>query len=102
MPPRAGEEQPMAPLDAPEDALGLVPTIPEQPENMEDEFPPLKYVWRNVTLMGLLHLGALYGLWLIPQAKWSTLIFSKYLLEGHNGVFSCISTNVDSFCNKHS
>lgn len=87
MPPRAGEEQPLAPLDAPEDTLGLVPTIPEQPEQTEEELPPLKFVWRNVILMSLLHIGALYGIWLIPQAKISTLIWSKFI---HICLQSCI------------
>ena len=77
MPPRSGEEQALAPIDAPEDHLGLVPTIPEQTTPLEEEFPPLKYVWRNIILMVLLHIGGLYGLWLVPQAKISTLVWSK-------------------------
>lgn len=34
-------------------------------------------VWRNVFLMSLLHLGALYSLLLIPKAKPLTLLWSK-------------------------
>lgn len=79
MPPRSGEEQHLAPIDAPEDTLGLVPVIPEQSEQQEEEFPKLKIVWRNVILMSLLHIGALYGIWLIPQAKIATLVWSKFL-----------------------
>ncbi|XP_050816227.1 stearoyl-CoA desaturase [Gopherus flavomarginatus] len=42
--------------------------------------PAKRYVWRNIILMSLLHLGALYGLWLIPAAKpvtlaWGSLCF---------------------------
>ncbi|EMP24026.1 Acyl-CoA desaturase [Chelonia mydas] len=35
--------------------------------------PARRYVWRNIILMSLLHLGALYGLWLIRAAKPVTL-----------------------------
>ncbi|XP_065263708.1 stearoyl-CoA desaturase isoform X1 [Emys orbicularis] len=35
--------------------------------------PAKRYVWRNIVLMSLLHLGGLYGLWLIPAAKPVTL-----------------------------
>uniref|UniRef100_A0A8C5PV32 stearoyl-CoA 9-desaturase n=2 Tax=Leptobrachium leishanense TaxID=445787 RepID=A0A8C5PV32_9ANUR len=38
--------------------------------------PPRKLVWRNVILMLLLHVGALYGFFLIPAAKFHTLAFS--------------------------
>jgi len=33
---------------------------------------PLKIVWRNVVLMGILHLGALYGIYCIPFAHYLT------------------------------
>jgi stearoyl-CoA desaturase (delta-9 desaturase) len=36
-------------------------------------------VWRNVVLMSLLHLSALYGLYLcFVSAKWQTIAFGKY------------------------
>ncbi|XP_075614522.1 stearoyl-CoA desaturase-like [Balearica regulorum gibbericeps] len=35
--------------------------------------PPMRYVWRNIILMSLLHLGAIFGLMLIPSAKIQTL-----------------------------
>ncbi|XP_026206478.1 acyl-CoA desaturase [Anabas testudineus] len=38
--------------------------------------PPMVIVWRNVILMSLLHLGALYGIFLIPSASPLTLVFS--------------------------
>nr|AKA66436.1 stearoyl-CoA desaturase-1 [Larimichthys crocea]AKA66437.1 stearoyl-CoA desaturase-1 [Larimichthys crocea] len=37
--------------------------------------PPIVIVWRNVILMSLLHLGALYGLTLIPSASPLTLLW---------------------------
>ncbi|POI29130.1 hypothetical protein CIB84_007120 [Bambusicola thoracicus] len=38
--------------------------------------PPLRYVWRNIILMSLLHLGAIIGLILIPYAKIQTLAWA--------------------------
>ena len=40
--------------------------------------PPIKFVWRNIFLMSLLHTGALYGLVFIPSASFLTLVWSKY------------------------
>ncbi|KAM9326938.1 stearoyl-CoA desaturase [Gastrophryne carolinensis] len=37
--------------------------------------PPAKVVWRNVILMTLLHIGALYGLLLVPAAKIATIVW---------------------------
>lgn len=42
--------------------------------------PPLRYVWRNIILMSLLHLGALFALTLIPSAKIQTLAWGKHIL----------------------
>lgn len=39
--------------------------------------PSRQIVWRNVVLMSLLHIGALYGLILIPSASALTLMWSK-------------------------
>ncbi|XP_040913211.1 acyl-CoA desaturase-like [Toxotes jaculatrix] len=39
----------------------------------EGPAPPMVVVWRNVILMSLLHIGALYGLILIPSASVLTL-----------------------------
>uniref|UniRef100_A0A8C0GKK0 stearoyl-CoA 9-desaturase n=1 Tax=Chelonoidis abingdonii TaxID=106734 RepID=A0A8C0GKK0_CHEAB len=41
--------------------------------------PARRYVWRNIVLMSLLHLRALYRLWLIPAAKPVTLAWGKFL-----------------------
>ncbi|XP_026887347.2 acyl-CoA desaturase [Electrophorus electricus] len=38
--------------------------------------PPMRIVWRNVLMMSLLHLGALYGIFLIPSASPLTLMWS--------------------------
>uniref|UniRef100_A0A8C2YG13 stearoyl-CoA 9-desaturase n=2 Tax=Coturnix japonica TaxID=93934 RepID=A0A8C2YG13_COTJA len=38
--------------------------------------PPVVYVWRNIILMSLLHLGAIIGLTLIPYAKIQTLAWA--------------------------
>ncbi|XP_017570808.1 acyl-CoA desaturase [Pygocentrus nattereri] len=38
--------------------------------------PPIVVVWRNVVLMSLLHLGAIYGLFLIPSASSLTLLWA--------------------------
>lgn len=39
--------------------------------------PKLQYVWRNIILMSLLHLGALYGIILVPTCKVYTWIWGK-------------------------
>uniref|UniRef100_A0A3Q2CFC3 stearoyl-CoA 9-desaturase n=1 Tax=Cyprinodon variegatus TaxID=28743 RepID=A0A3Q2CFC3_CYPVA len=43
--------------------------------------PPRVMVWRNVILMTLLHIGAAYGLFLIPTASPSTLLWFCFLLS---------------------
>lgn len=43
--------------------------------------PPRRLVWRNIILMALLHVGALYGLALLPYAKGLTLAWSEYELH---------------------
>ncbi|XP_051508102.1 stearoyl-CoA desaturase b [Myxocyprinus asiaticus] len=45
-------------------------------ETKDDSKSPVQIVWRNVILMSLLHLGALYGLTLIPSASVSTLVWT--------------------------
>lgn len=68
-----------------------------EPDSVEHEFdhtyeekagpkPPRIVVWRNVILMGLLHIGAVYGLFLVPSAQPLTLLWGKYLQ------FSCSFT----------
>ncbi|XP_025322683.1 stearoyl-CoA desaturase [Vulpes vulpes] len=45
--------------------------------------PKVEYVWRNIILMSLLHVGALYGITLIPTCKTYTWlwVFSYYLIS---------------------
>ncbi|XP_029031736.1 stearoyl-CoA desaturase b [Betta splendens] len=38
--------------------------------------PPMRLVWRNIIAMSLLHLGALYGITLVPSAHALTLLWS--------------------------
>lgn len=45
----------------------------------------LKIVWRNVILMGVLHLASVYALFLVPSAKPLTWLFSKY-----DNMYPCI------------
>ncbi|WAQ96114.1 SCD5-like protein [Mya arenaria] len=85
MSPRAGEDGhaqvvPDGPV-APEDSLGLTPEVVDQRAVEESERPALTIVWKNVVLMSALHIGALYGLWLLPQASWKTMIFCFVLYE---------------------
>ena len=51
------------------------------PSYQDEEGPPpkLQYVWRNIILMALLHLGALYGITLIPSCKVYTWLFGEQL-----------------------
>lgn len=39
--------------------------------------PPRTVVWKNVILMSLLHIGAIYALLLIPSAAFMTLAWCK-------------------------
>lgn len=45
----------------------------------EGPLPKLEYVWRNIILMSLLHLGAVYGLVLVPSSKFYTLLWGKHI-----------------------
>lgn len=81
MSPRAGLDEKMSSLEAetvPVDSLGLAPIVAEQPEQ-EVKRPPLQIVWRNVVLMVALHISAIYGLYLLPQAKLKTLVWTLVL-----------------------
>ncbi|XP_072523053.1 acyl-CoA desaturase [Salminus brasiliensis] len=48
----------------------------ESYKEKEGPKPPVAIVWRNVVLMSLLHLGALYGVFLIPSASVLTLLWA--------------------------
>lgn len=49
-----------------------------------------KIVWQNVFGIVFIHFGALYGLYLIPSASISTIIFGKLL---YNKIFSNLFFN---------
>lgn len=51
------------------------------PSYQDEEGPPpkLEYVWRNIILMGLLHVGTLYGITLVPSSKVYTCLFGEHL-----------------------
>lgn len=51
------------------------------PSYQDEEGPPpkLEYVWRNIILMALLHIGALYGITLVPSCKVYTCLFGEQL-----------------------
>lgn len=51
--------------------------LDESYKEKEGSMPARQVVWRNVILMGLLHLGALYGLTIIMSASAPTLLWSK-------------------------
>ncbi|XP_051002917.1 stearoyl-CoA desaturase 4-like [Acomys russatus] len=59
------------------------------PSYQDEEGPPpkLEYVWRNIILMALLHVGALYGITLIPSSKaYTCLLGSIYNVVAALGV----------------
>lgn len=48
--------------------------------------PARRLVWRNIVLMSLLHVGALYGLVLLPCASALTLVWSEYFPAHSRGL----------------
>lgn len=51
----------------------------EETAKKEPQEIDLPIVWRNVVVFALLHLGALYGIYLCFYAKWQTLLFAYVL-----------------------
>uniref|UniRef100_A0A2K5C102 stearoyl-CoA 9-desaturase n=1 Tax=Aotus nancymaae TaxID=37293 RepID=A0A2K5C102_AOTNA len=47
-------------------------------KDKENPRPKVEYVWRNIILMSLLHLGALYGIILIPTCKFYTWLWGLF------------------------
>lgn len=45
-------------------------------QEKEGPKPPQRIVWKNVLLMALLHIGAFYGLFLVPYAAVETLLWT--------------------------
>lgn len=65
------------------DTEGHAQTVTHSPEASDAPLkrPPMEIVWRNVIFMGILHLAALYGITLLPGAKfltWVWLIFCHF------------------------
>lgn len=56
--------------------------------------PPMKIVWRNVILMSLLHLGALYGLTILPSVSTLTLLWSEYVTANSELTDVCFNRNL--------
>ena len=54
--------------------------IPEEPAQMRVDPVQTKIVWRNVVFFGVLHLASVYALFLVPNAKPLTWLFSKFSL----------------------
>ncbi|KAM5271821.1 LOW QUALITY PROTEIN: acyl-CoA desaturase 1-like [Ctenodactylus gundi] len=47
-------------------------------QDPEGPAPKLEYVWRNIILMALLHLGALYGITSVPSCKFYTWLWAYF------------------------
>uniref|UniRef100_A0A8C6AAQ1 Uncharacterized protein n=1 Tax=Marmota marmota marmota TaxID=9994 RepID=A0A8C6AAQ1_MARMA len=47
-------------------------------QDAEGPRPKTEFVWRNIILMGLLHLGALYGIILVPTCKFYTWLWAYF------------------------
>ncbi|MCJ8730565.1 hypothetical protein PDJAM_G00185910 [Pangasius djambal] len=58
------------------DATWVDDAFDESYKEKEGLVIPMKIVWRNVVLMTLLHIGAVYGLTLVPSAKAFTLLWA--------------------------
>ena len=75
MPPRNIDLLPADPVEGPlRDEVEPVIT----PATHAQKLPPMQIVWRNVIWMSVLHLGALYGIFLLPWAHPFTWLWSKY------------------------
>ncbi|XP_062070870.1 stearoyl-CoA desaturase-like [Lepus europaeus] len=47
-------------------------------QDEEGPRPKLEFVWRNIILMALLHVGALYGITLVPTCKFRTWLWGLF------------------------
>ncbi|XP_066535347.1 stearoyl-CoA desaturase b [Hoplias malabaricus] len=63
--------------DTAEMAAGADDVFDESYKEKEGPSPPRQIVWRNVILMGLLHLGAVFGLFFTPYASVLTLMWAS-------------------------
>lgn len=56
----------------------------------------VKLVWRNIILFVALHVGAVYGLWLLlTAAQWKTVVFGKFVTCFH--FYRLINLNFRSY-----
>ncbi|KAJ3607458.1 hypothetical protein NHX12_024509 [Muraenolepis orangiensis] len=60
----------------PSEPVASIDTFDHTYKEQEGPKPPRQMVWRNVLLMVVLHVGALYGLLLVPSASYMTLLWS--------------------------
>jgi len=51
-------------------------------QKTKEKLPKAEIVWKNVVIMGLIHAGGLYGifLWISGQLKFGTVVFGMKLL----------------------
>ncbi|XP_060573447.1 stearoyl-CoA desaturase-like isoform X2 [Ruditapes philippinarum] len=61
------------------DTLDLTPDSISEEREPETKRPPFQIVWRNAVIMVSLHLAGIYGVYLIPKAKISTLVWAYIL-----------------------
>lgn len=61
-------------------------------KDKEGPRPKLEYVWRNIILMFLLHLGGLYGILLIPTCQVYTWLWGKSFSYPPDSVLQVLST----------
>lgn len=54
-----------------------------KPEGRIAKIRSFNLVWRNIILMSILHLMALYGGWLLfsGKTKWQTVLFGKLMIQ---------------------
>ena len=81
-PPSGNEREKVktVPLHLEEDIRPEMKEDIHDPTYQDEEGPPpkLEYVWRNIILMVLLHLGGLYGIILVPSCKLYTCLFGIF------------------------
>ncbi|KAH0504571.1 Acyl-CoA desaturase 4 [Microtus ochrogaster] len=77
---QSGEEKVDKMLLHPEDIRPELREDLHDPSYQDEEGPPpkLQYIWRKVIFMVLVHLGALYGITLIPSCKVYTCLFGMF------------------------
>ncbi|XP_075831210.1 stearoyl-CoA desaturase 4-like isoform X1 [Microtus pennsylvanicus] len=77
---QSGEEKVDKMFLHPEDIRPELREDVHDPSYQDEEGPPpkLQYIWRKVIFMVLVHLGALYGITLIPSCKVYTCLFGIF------------------------